>query len=61
MPVSLLSRGYISRQPESATLVGFCDTSTKAYATVVYLKLEHGTNMYVRFVAAKARVAPQKL
>ena len=58
--VITIPRSYISRQHESARLVGFCDTSTKAYAAVVYLRLEHDTNVYVRFVAAKTRVAPQK-
>ena len=58
--VITIPRSYISHQPESARLVGFCDTSTKAYCAVVYLKLEHDTNVYVRFVAAKTHVAPQK-
>ena len=42
----------------SATLCGFCDTSTKAYAAVVYLLLKTETHSVVRFVAAKTRVAP---
>ena len=41
-------------------MVGFCDASTKAYAAVVYLRLERDTNVYVRFVADKIRVAPLK-
>ena len=42
-----------------AKLVGFCDTSSKAYAAVVYLKTEMEEHLVdVRFVAAKTRVAP---
>ena len=44
----------------SATLYGFCDASTKAYATVVYLVLKTETEGSVQFVAAKTRVAPLK-
>lgn len=38
-------------------IVGFCDASTKAYAAVVYLRLET-TQVHVRFLCAKTRVAP---
>ena len=55
-----IPQSYISHQPESARLVGFYDASTKAYAAVVYLRLEHDTTVYVRFAAAKTRVALQK-
>ena len=58
--VITIPRGYLFCQPESARLVGFSDTSTKAYATVVCLRLEPDTNVYVRFVAAKTHVAPLK-
>ena len=44
----------------SATLCGFCDTSTKAYTAVVYLNLKTETRSLVQFVAAKTRVAPLK-
>ena len=55
-----IPRSYISHQPESARPAGFCDASTKAYAAVVYLRLEHDTTVYVRLVATKTRVAPLK-
>lgn len=43
----------------SAKLVGFCDASSKAYAAVVYLRLESDMHQVsVQFVAAKTRVAP---
>jgi hypothetical protein len=43
---------------QSASLIGFCDASSKAYASVVYLRLESGGNFEIRFIAAKTRVAP---
>ena len=45
---------------KSARLAGFCDASTKAYAAVVYLKLEFESQTVVRFLAAKTRVCPLK-
>ena len=42
----------------SVRLIGFCDASTKAYAAVVYVRLETEENVDVKFVAAKTRVAP---
>ena len=59
-PVSI-ARSYFSEINEpltSATLYGFCDASTKAYAAVVYLVLKTDTQNVVHFVAAKTRVAP---
>ena len=44
--------------PQSARLVGFCDASAKAYAAVVYLRLESEARLNVRFLAAKTRVSP---
>lgn len=40
------------------TLHGFCDASLRAYAAVVYLRLEMPNGTHVRFVTAKTRVAP---
>ena len=60
LPISL-PRIYFSNDVElstSATLCGFCDASTKAYAAVVYLLLKTETHKMIRFVAAKTRVAP---
>ena len=45
-------------EPVSATLCGFCDTSQKAYAGVIYLVLETDSGYAVKFVAAKTHVAP---
>ena len=56
-----LPRSYFSDDVKlsiSATLCGFCDASTKAYAAVVYLLLKTETHKTVRFVAAKTGVAP---
>ena len=41
-----------------AQLIGFCDASSKAYAAVVYLRLEYEGSVDVKFLAAKTRVAP---
>ena len=42
----------------TAKLIGFCDASMKTYAAVLYFKLEGETNVSVKFLAAKTRVAP---
>ena len=57
----MIPRCYFSDVPDcpkSVRLVGFCDASAKAYAAVVYLRIEGETQVSVRFVAAKTRVAP---
>ena len=41
---------------QTARLIGFCDTSSKAYAAVIYLWIEVNNNVSVTFVAAKTRV-----
>ena len=59
-PISLL-RSYfydIAGPITSATLCGFCDASTKAFAAVIYLLLRSENKSVVQFVAAKTRVAP---
>ena len=56
----MIPRCYLSGldSPNSVRLVGFCDASAKAYAAVVYLRLEGESHMSVRFLAAKTRVSP---
>ena len=49
---------YCTISPKSARLIGFCDASAKAYAAVVYIKLEDEDDIDVKFIAAKTRVAP---
>ena len=44
--------------PNTMRLVGFCDASAKAYAAVVYLRLEDDDTVDVQFLAAKTRVTP---
>ena len=44
--------------PNSLRLIGFSDAPSKAYAAVVYARLESGEDVDVKFVAAKTRVAP---
>ena len=48
----------VSPPLNSVKLVGFCDASTKAYAAVVYLRLESEEDVGVQFIAAKTRVTP---
>ena len=43
---------------QTARLIGFCDASPKAYAEVIYLRIEVNNNVSVPFVAAKTRVTP---
>lgn len=57
-PISL-PRCYlhgIEDTPRSVTLCGFCDASLKAYAAVVYLRVEAVGGTRVQFVASKTRV-----
>ena len=58
--VVTILRCFISARPDALRLIGFCDASTKAFAAVVYLRFESKSIVYVRFVAAKTRVDPQK-
>ena len=43
---------------QTARLIGFCDASSKAYAAVIYLRIEVDNNVNVTFVAAKTSVTP---
>ena len=59
-PISI-QRSYfdgIDGDTTSATLCGFCDASTRAYAAVVYLMVKTDTQTAVRFVVSKTIVAP---
>ena len=47
-----------SQPAKSARLIGFCDASSKAYAAVVYVRLEDETGVDVKFLASKTRVTP---
>ena len=46
------------RPCNSTRLIGFCDACSKAYAAVVYVRLENKENVGVKFIAAKTRVTP---
>ena len=48
----------VSQPLKSARLIGFCDASSKAYAAVVYMRLESESSVYMKFIAAKIRVTP---
>lgn len=56
-----IPRCYFQDMPNSSmtsSLIGFCDASVKAYAAVIYLKLQSDTHMSIKFLSAKTRVAP---
>jgi hypothetical protein len=42
----------------TASLEGFCDSPVKAYAAVVYLRLQTRDGVQLNIVASKTRVAP---
>lgn len=44
--------------PQSARLIGFCDASAKAYAAVVYMRIESETCAEIKFLAVRTRVTP---
>ena len=48
----------VARPLLSVKLIGFCDASTKAYAAVIYMRLESEACVDVTFLAAKTRVTP---
>ena len=48
----------VEGNPISISLCGFCDASTKAYAAVVYLRVEVVHGIRVQFIVSKTRVAP---
>ena len=48
----------VSDCPKSVRLIGFRDAFGKAYAAVVYLRIQGETQAHVRLVAAKTCVAP---
>ena len=50
--------GDTDMQATSYCLHGFCDASRHAYAAVVYLIAQTGSDRCVRFVTSKTRVAP---
>ena len=55
-----IPRCYSKDAIDKSQLIGFCDASAKAYAAVVYLRLENGSTASTKFLASKTRVAPAK-
>lgn len=52
----IVPRWYFNmgEKSRSCSLIGFCDAFRRAYAAVVYLRVETDSGCCVRFVAAKA-------
>ena len=48
----------LSKSSGKYTLFGFCDASSRAYAAVVYMRIETNVGSSVEFVASKTRVSP---
>ena len=56
-----LIRWYSANSDDSVatfSVQGFCDASTRAYAAVVYLKIQSISGVEVRLLASKTRLAP---
>ena len=50
--------GFDTTRPVYFNLVGFCDASSKAYAAVVYARMQDDSRFIVEFLSAKTRVTP---
>ena len=48
----------VHHQVQFYSQIGFCDTSNKAYAAIVYLQVKTSDRVYVNFLASKTRVNP---
>jgi len=48
----------LSKSSGKYSLFGFCDASSRAYAAVVYMRVETDVGSSVEFVASKTRVSP---
>ena len=48
----------VHHQVDSYSLIGSCDTSKKAYAAVVYLRVKTQEGFHVKFLTSKMRVIP---
>lgn len=58
----VIPRSYGIGRKQKARIAGFSDASKKAYAAVVYLRIEgeEGEEAQIQFLACKTRVAPTK-
>ncbi len=59
-PIFSIPRFCMQNVDTACSLQGFCDASTGAYAAVVYLVAQPGSEPCVRFVASKTRVTPRR-
>ncbi|KAL5476354.1 hypothetical protein EMCRGX_G026289 [Ephydatia muelleri] len=61
VPLISIPRWYSANSDDSVatfSLQGFCDASTRAYAAVVYLKIQSISGVEVRLLASRTRLAP---
>lgn len=55
-----IPRWIQTQENDIIELHGFCDASTKAYACVVYCKIQRKNEVHVTLIAAKSKVIPLK-
>ena len=48
----------VHHQVDSYSLIGFCDTSKKAYAAVVYFRMKTQEGFHVKFLTSKTSQSP---
>eukprot|EP00731_Ephydatia_muelleri_P022433 Em0015g16a len=61
VPLISIPRWYSANSDDSVapfSLQGFCDASTRAYAAVVYLKIQSISGVEVQLLASRTRLAP---
>uniref|UniRef100_A0A8D9DS55 Integrase catalytic domain-containing protein n=2 Tax=Cacopsylla melanoneura TaxID=428564 RepID=A0A8D9DS55_9HEMI len=55
-----IPRYILHSQSHQVELLGFCDSSSKGYAAVLYLRVKHNDTYKVSLLKAKSKVAPSK-
>jgi len=50
----------MGQNDKKVIVCGFCESSEKTYAAVVYTRVEHEGEIHVEMIASKTRIAPNK-
>ena len=58
--VKLFVMNGVNTSVAGSCIISFCDSSSKAYATAIYLRTIKNDKITVKFVFSKARNAPKK-